>query len=1041
MKTGSNNMINNKKNLMAVLYGGITCCTLGLLSAPAFSTPLPGKAPGVANGVKNNNETLLSNSVLSAKFIVNGADLTLSQLVDKTTGETSTITFNELFSLSLGNGTTLVDTDMTIGQVTLNRVSAQPNSIKVAERFNGWTLNVPFTYQSSGKTLQVTWSATLRDESNYIIQNLSYTASQGSWDVDKISLVDLNASGAVKKGATDGSPTFSGQYFFAQQSPIAKTVMQNNNVDYYFEREEETKQGETFKQSAVLGIYPENQQRRGFQYYLERERAKEHKPYLHYNSWWDIPHGYITEESMLHRIGEFSRELITERNVNFQGYLLDDGYDYLDTNNASHIWQMNPHQFPNGLTPLAAAAAEHDTNLAIWMSPGGGYSGVAERITIAKKTKPNLVTKVVNDQEVFKVSDPEYYSAFKSAIFNKQDNGVKAFKFDRIFGSEDTYAVATLAEEMRIKDPDVFINATVGTWGSPYFMWFFDSIWRGQGDGLDKPRADNISYRDLVSYNLLKANPMLPLNSLMVHGIGQGQHFQGRSFSQDRDGNMLDLNDEDVITQWKAEVRNYFSMGFNLQELYITPLPGYMNEVMWDALAEAANWGHANHELLSDSHFIGDTPAVIGSEIVGTNVYGVASWSQQKAIMMLRNPKTEPASITISPEVAFELPNDAENSFILKDAYEENVGTVNFTGNTTFHLAPLEVIVYEATPQGGTTPENNAFHWAFNEASGARTYDDKVGIGATLSNGASWDNGKQASGISFDGVDDYIEIDQMPTEHTGDWTVSAWVKRTGDQPSASLLSSHQAALKLEQVGNGTSIGLTEFGIKDHYFSHSTPLNEWQHLTFVGTDNETKLYINGEFKEALAVGITLPLTNIGRNINGTDALKATVDDLKVEYKALSANEVNQQYGVSDINTNTYYSIVARHSDKALDVSGGSTDEGANIIQYVNAGGDNQQFIFISTENGYYNIVNRKSGLYLDIAGGSTSDGGNIIQWAETGGANQEFKAIALGGGWYRFEVKSSGKVISIADGSTANVANIEQRSWNNSTDQQFKLEVH
>jgi len=147
------------------------------------------------------------------------------------------------------------------------------------------------------------------------------------------------------------------------------------------------------------------------------------------------------------------------------------------------------------------------------------------------------------------------------------------------------------------------------------------------------------------------------------------------------------------------------------------------------------------------------------------------------------------------------------------------------------------------------------------------------------------------------------------------------------------------------------------------------------------------------------------------------------------------------GDININTNTYYSIVARHSDKALDVSGGSTDEGANLIQYVNGGGSNQQFIFVSTGNGYYNIVNRKSGLYLDIAGGSTSDGGNIIQWAETGGANQAFKAIALGGGWYRFEVKSSGKVISIASGSTANVANIEQRTWNNSTHQQFKLEAH
>lgn len=435
---------------------------------------------------------------------------------------------------------------------------------------------------------------------------------------------------------------------------------------------------------------------------------------------------------------------------------------------------------------------------------------------------------------------------------------------------------------------------------------------------------------------------MLPLNSLMVHGIGQGQHYQGASYSKDRDGNLLDLNDEDVITQWKAEVRNYFSMGFNLQELYITPLPGYMNEVMWDALAEAAKWGHANHELLSDSHFIGDTPAVLGAEIVGENVYGVASWSKQKAIMMLRNPKTVSASITISPETAFELPNGEANSFILTNAYDVDADTVNFTGETTFQLAPLEVIVYEA---------NTSFHWTFNESSGTRTYDTKASIGGTLMDGASRANGKQASGISFDGVDDYVRIDQMPTTHTGDWTVSAWVKRTGDQASASLLSSQQTAIKLEQVGNGTSIGLTEFGIANHYFTHSTPLNEWQHLTFVGTSNKTTLYINGAFQQTLNVGITLPLTNVGRNINGTDALKAIVDELKVEYRALSANEVTQQYSggvhgrylrfVATGEVNNYGFTSAAEIDVLVD--GLSINKSTWSIHYV----DSQD---INTENG-------------------------------------------------------------------------------------------
>ena len=43
--------------------------------------------------------------------------------------------------------------------------------------------------------------------------------------------------------------------------------------------------------SAVFGVAPENQLRRGFQAYLENERAHPFRTFLHYNSWYDI--GYF----------------------------------------------------------------------------------------------------------------------------------------------------------------------------------------------------------------------------------------------------------------------------------------------------------------------------------------------------------------------------------------------------------------------------------------------------------------------------------------------------------------------------------------------------------------------------------------------------------------------------------------------------------------------------------------------------------------------------------------------------------------------------
>ena len=89
--------------------------------------------------------------------------------------------------------------------------------------------------------------------------------------------------------------------------------------------------------------------------------------------------------------------------------------------------------------------------------------------------------------------------------------GVNQFKFDgtgnvdSVFpGSRfdsDFSAAIHLIGELRAAKPDIFINLTTGTWPSPFWLMYADSIWRGGDDDSHRrrrnlPRAlDHLSRR------------------------------------------------------------------------------------------------------------------------------------------------------------------------------------------------------------------------------------------------------------------------------------------------------------------------------------------------------------------------------------------------------------------------------------------------------------------------------------------------------------------------------------------------------------------
>jgi len=93
--------------------------------------------------------------------------------------------------------------------------------------------------------------------------------------------------------------------------------------------------------------------------------------------------------------------------------------------------------------------------------------------------------------------------------------------------------------------------------------------------------------------------------------------------------------------------------------------------------------------------------------------------------------------------------------------------------------------------------------------------------------------------------------------------------------------------------------------------------------------------------------------------------------------------------------SYFMVTAAHSGRAADVNNFSFNDGANVMQWTNFPGLNQQWFLEYTGDGWFHIRNRWSGKYLTVNGASTANGGNIVQWAATGHPSQQWRLLPVG----------------------------------------------
>jgi hypothetical protein len=600
-----------------------------------------------------------------------------------------TIDIGEAFVLVLKDKTLLRSTAMRVSAVSDSTASSDPHrDLRAKHEQVQPPSGLCWNFSSPTVGAELNWCVIVRPGSNYVRQLLSITAVKEDLPIAEVRLLDFRDAGAHVSGLVMGSPVVDQNMFFGIEHPLSINTVLDGNVKTSLFRDLALRSGQSVVYSSVFGTSHPGQLRRAFLAYIESERPRPYKPFLHYNSWFDLGYGNRFDEAgALDRVNAFGQQLVVARHVQLDSFLFDDGWDDPHT-----LWGFDS-GFPHGFTKTGEAAAQYRAGVGVWLSPWGGYQEQKKQ-RVAYGHEHGF--EILNDG--FALSGPKYFQRFQQTCLDMIDRyNVNQFKFDgtgnadRVFpGStfdSDFDAAIHLIERLRQEKPSIFINLTTGTTASPFWLFYADSIWRGGADhdfsGVGSQRQRWITYRDAQTYkNIVRQGPLFPLNSLMLHGIIYASH--AKDLATDPNGDFAD------------EVHSYFGSGTQLQEMYITA--SLLSPTNWDTLAAAARWSRAHAETLRDTHWIGGDPDQL-------QVYGWAAWSPRMGIITLRNPSQEAQSFNVDVARVFELEQADPADFKVHSVWSvvqgwgKNQEREMHTGKTlSIRLAPFEVVTLEAVP-------------------------------------------------------------------------------------------------------------------------------------------------------------------------------------------------------------------------------------------------------------------------------------------------------------------------------------------------------
>lgn len=190
-------------------------------------------------------------------------------------------------------------------------------------------------------------------------------------------------------------------------------------------------------------------------------------------------------------------------------------------------------------------------------------------------------------------------------------------------------------------------------------------------------------------------------------------------------------------------------------------------------------------------------------------------------------------------------------------------------------------------------------YWHFDEGTGTLAYDASGrGNTGTLTNGPTWQSGsscKAGSCLSFDGVNDYVDLSSLPSQSfTTDASIIMWLKATTNDDwkrSPIYFGSY------DDWYGSISVYLSVFRVGRINFTNGEVVkNVWHQLAITTTPgtNGYKIYQNGVLKYTTdgENNVNLTYKTLGGGVLGY--WSGSIDEVRVYNRALSASEIATLY---------------------------------------------------------------------------------------------------------------------------------------------------
>lgn len=197
-------------------------------------------------------------------------------------------------------------------------------------------------------------------------------------------------------------------------------------------------------------------------------------------------------------------------------------------------------------------------------------------------------------------------------------------------------------------------------------------------------------------------------------------------------------------------------------------------------------------------------------------------------------------------------------------------------------------------------PAGMVSYWKFDEGTGTVASDSVGGNHGTLVNGPVWTAGRVDGALSFDGLDDYVEIPHDASlDLVNDYTIELWIY------PKSLTTLNPWLLRKGYWGGGVSVYLLggELAFSKHTLitistGYSPPLYEWTHITIVvDSTNGVDFHVNGKLIHTCG-DTRNTLTNSESFIIGQrqddEYFNGLIDEVAIYDRALTEEEIQQHY---------------------------------------------------------------------------------------------------------------------------------------------------